>query len=614
MGCALTWANDPADAARAYLEKLRTKNIKPEADTALSAATDKQRIDQIQTQLQRLGESLTGGKAFAVYNTRTDGDFGAVVFKQGNGLNPLAQRSLSVALVMRKEAWQAAPIPGSFHNTGAYFDDGAQKRIATLEQWMAQEQAKAVGALQQDIRDRLQKAAQAIPAQPRDASAAFLTAARDKNLDLLAAITGGAREPMPDNWPQRASILEKVCAGGTPFPPAWQSILSTTAVSALVHEESQGDKATCIYAFLDPNEPDLREPQVQALTLSWRRQNGTWSLDLPPTFYDVNAEPGEPDEGDRVFLERFPRVLRDRIKARPAGSLQETAAAFADTARRATLLEALAFADLEAEPASALESCCLTASLWRDQHANLSGGTVLLDSEVRNDRAFAAYGVVHLTDPDRMELLMVPWRQRNGAWYITALEAPGEGWKELLEWQETRKPQLELKWREMPLTQAPLMKSLPAGDAPSEDDAKRAAQAWLDAAHAGDLIRALAATAAFEREDASKQLLGRVSREILNARKFPARESVLGVQRSGAWACVSLKQESGTNASYPMLVVVATPQGPRVIPEIDLVAGGSRSRAYLNDETWKRIAPNVPKESLDALRAAFTEHQKHAAK
>lgn len=614
LGCALAWANDPAEAARVYFEKLRAKSFKPAVDTAISPTTDKQRMEQIAKQLQRLTADLPADGALTTHRLKIDGDLAAVVFKYGKDINPRNQRAIACALVLRGDTWRAAPVPGSFTNTGAFFDEERQKRILALEQWMEQEQTSALGEMLQAIRDGIQQAAQEIPQDPRLVSNALIDAVRGKKLDVLAAMAGGLSDPPPNNWDKRIAVLEQVCEDNVALPLFWQALKIPHGITVPVHESNQADKAAHVLAQLDAELPIHRPARLRIIRVSWQRQQGIWMLDLPSISYELpNEEDERDDEDDRVYLDRFPQHLRAQAPARAAAPLTETIQAFAATLNKRALPDALAFVDLEATPSIARDACLRVAEQWRDARSIQAGGVTLLGCEVRIDRAISCYGSVNLANAQKIELTFVPWQLREGRWQITHIHETHEAWKELMAWAKAQRPLLEGQWPDAATVQAVVLGDHPAGDAPSEDAARQAVEAWLKTTHAGNLFEALASTAVLKDDRALKNLIERVGREILNAHKLNAKESIVAVHRGGPWACVLLKQETSDSTTFPMLVVVSTPRGARVLPEIDLRTSASRGRRYLNDVTWNHLSRVLPADAIAPLRAAFEEHQKHAA-
>ena len=61
--------------------------------------------------------------------------------------------------------------------------------------------------------------------------------------------------------------------------------------------------------------------------------------------------------------------------------------------------------------------------------------------------------------------------------------------------------------------------------------------------------------------------------------------------------------------SYPLVLVIATPAGPRVLPELDLYDPPTRRREILNRAVMDRVATRLPDDARAELEIIYEKHR-----
>ena len=54
---------------------------------------------------------------------------------------------------------------------------------------------------------------------------------------------------------------------------------------------------------------------------------------------------------------------------------------------------------------------------------------------------------------------------------------------------------------------------------------------------------------------------------------------------------------------------MATPAGPRVLPELDLFDPLTRSREFLNRSVWERVSARLPEGARGELESIYEKHR-----
>ena len=101
-----------------------------------------------------------------------------------------------------------------------------------------------------------------------------------------------------------------------------------------------------------------------------------------------------------------------------------------------------------------------------------------------------------------------------------------------------------------------------------------------------------------------------MSYEYRGARRSVALDHQVHVQSGKSWAAVSLRVSSGSGSSpsYPMYLVVATAEGPRIVVDVSLRLATNKGREVLNERVWERIEVFLEEEESALVRSLFEGH------
>ena len=101
-----------------------------------------------------------------------------------------------------------------------------------------------------------------------------------------------------------------------------------------------------------------------------------------------------------------------------------------------------------------------------------------------------------------------------------------------------------------------------------------------------------------------------MSYEYRGTKQATAADREVHVQAGRSWAAVSLRVDSGQGGApdYPMYLVVATREGPRIVVDIGLRLATNKGREVLNGRVWKRVEAQLGEKESALVRSLFEGH------
>ncbi|MEI6676277.1 MAG: hypothetical protein WCO57_13990, partial [Verrucomicrobiota bacterium] len=169
-------------------------------------------------------------------------------------------------------------------------------------------------------------------------------------------------------------------------------------------------------------------------------------------------------------------------------------------------------------------------------------------------------------------------------------------------------------WRESCLSNSTHVTTLTEGGAPTEAQARDTVEAWLAATRDGKVREALALTAWLDPEKSPSRVLRNLGYEINGARKAKTAATLIAMLRGKTWAAVAVRVNNGDKPSYPIYPVINTPNGPKVLIEIDLFANAERGREFLNATAISHLRNHASQDVTDELQDLFKQQAETLAR
>ena len=629
---AMAAPNEPATVAVDFLDKVRAGklNLEPGGDTALTANTDEAKRREIARRLERAATDLGNGTLEASA-TKLDDNLAAVLVRKIGGFDPSRLRVFAVALVKRGEAWLPAPVLASFENSGTGFGPGLRKRLDTLETWMLDQQAIELDAIQQQANERMRKAiSESLPEEQlrkldgQQAGRRFLDACGKQQLPAMLGLLGGMQTHLPDDWTRRLQAAESAAESQSVKRP-WRLLVAPEILRTVVHQESGDAEARLSIACLDPTggRGNPAHPPLELIDLDLSKgTDGLWQVNPPPAFFlaEETEHNQDPDgEIDDELLDIYPSKLRTDHPAQPLPTVVEAGQALDGALHAATLHPLIAMLDLEGEKKTARLGCSLAAGAWGALHDPACVRHPLPLGVFETDTvAAASFQYFSVREPDRLDLHVFFFGKQAGGWQLIAGWQPDDAAEGNLlaakTWATGEAKRRTDTWRESCLSNSTRVTGLTQGGVPTEAQARDTVEAWLAAIRDGKVREALALTAWLDPEKSPSRVLRNLGYEINGARKAKTAATLVAVLRGKTWAAVAVRANSGDKPSYPIYPVVSTPNGPKVLIEIDLFANAERGREFLNATAISHLRNHASQEVTDELRDLFKQQAEALAR
>jgi hypothetical protein len=590
-----------------FLEKVRlgTVNLDPGKDTALSSYTAPEKKQEISERLARLSGDLGKG-TLEPGQVKVDEDLAGVLVRNTGGFDPSRMRVIAIALVKAKGGWVAAPAPASFDNTGIGFDTKIRQRISALENWMLRNQAtdlenireQSVQKMKHDIQRSLDlKVLRSdSPAEVRDR---FLAACAKRDLPAMLGFLGGLKEQYPPDWAERLRSADAAVSAGRRVTWPWRLLMAPEVVRVPVSDGGEQNEGLFSYACLDPAGQSARPslPKVEILHLDFiKDDDGLWQVNLPPRFL---LGPGEKedeseDDFDQQLLDAFPEGVRKETAENPATGIEQAAASLHQALRDRTLKPLFQLMNLSGDAGAASAGCARAAQSWWALHnPDAPRLAVPLGFYETGKVGIAAFQFFSPREPERLDVRTFYFEKSKAGWLLMSglrpRNSPSDAEIAARDWAEDRAITWRNNWREQLLSQTRQLDSIAVGNAPSEEEARKLVESWLEAVREGNIEAALRMAVWMNHQAGAARVLQNLGYEIGAAVRDEGKVSVTYTGRGETWTAVGVKSQSRDAVAFPLYLVVATPAGPRILVETDLFANASSGRELLNKEALRRV-------------------------
>lgn len=622
-------AQSPSEAAVEWLRHVADGEAETDLadETAISPDASEEDLKSIRKRIDHLRKDLRAGDLKAVAD-KQDGDLAAVLVSQITNYDANSVQVHAVGLVKSEDRWLPAPLPSSFNNTGLSLRPGFLQRVQKLEDWMLRTRSAQLVRLKDDafslLFDEMKKAK--IPhglleSSPGKIAADFLTALQSKDLPSALAMSGGLETPRPTDFDEVFQVLSRVLRQKKITHPGWRLLAAPEAVRAVVRAEQGASDGLVSIVGLDPAGNFQARPQARAVHLPFvRSKAGTWRIHLPrellspPLHEKVPGREADDAAIDADLVASFPAKAAASLASGDAPTARVAAESIVAALRAPSFASVCARMDLSGEPDVVLAGVGRAAHLWqRIHHPSESSAPILLDVKEAGDGACALVQMFSNREPRNPAIETICLRRKQGGGWLAHPAFSGSdalpGFEDGGELEGLVAAALAAREKDWSAGVLVRIGGIAADSAPSEEEARKAAEGWRSAIVAGDGAGMLSLSACFDDEAGSTRLLKNTGYELASRQKG----EILGIHRAGRWAALSLRVPPAAGddsaASYPLVVVVATPAGPRVLPELDLFDPLTRSREFLNRSVWERVSARLPEGARGELESIYEKHR-----
>ncbi|MFD2257081.1 hypothetical protein ACFSSA_10360 [Luteolibacter algae] len=621
-------ANDPGTAALEFLEKVKSGEVdlSPGTDTALQAHTSQTKLKSIGKRLEQLRKDLAKG-SLEVGEIREDADFAAAIVRKTGGFDSSHLQVFPVALIKSGERWLPAPVLASYENAVPAYTVSLRRRLESLESWMMKERVASLEKLLADFsqrtRKQIEKSIRGNDLENDDLeqlTEKFLDACLKGDQGAILGYLGGLSDPLPEDWAARLQATEVVANSDVSRDSPWRLLVSEEVVRVIVHARRGGESGLVSVACLDPAKAGARGTMGKIVLLHFdfsKNAAGQWVMELPRSLLNNDEEELiYDDQLDVDLLDRFTSKLRERSGLLASSSAQEACRAVISGLKGGGLEQVLRSVDFSGAPKDARYAAAEAAEIWWSLN---QPGTLRVPVELgfqqEGNLAIAVYQWFSIKQADQFERKTLYFKKTAEGW-VWATGPVGKDEKrsrELLsKWMRSHEEQWRIKWREILLKPSQRLDTLDFDNLANDSQVRAIVERWVAALDEVDLMAALACSAWLGEIDAiPMKTLRNLSYELDSSSE--AQFSIENIYRSNSWVAASLKKISDDKVSHAFIPVVITPSGPRILPEIDLLADDSRTRNFLNNASFRQLENFAPQEKIDELRVLFELFQKEVS-
>jgi hypothetical protein len=597
--------SEPGDSAIAFLEKLRTKtlNLEPGGDTAISSVVSEPKKLEIRRRYERLAVEI-GSSILGVALVKQDREFASVLVKQFSISDPGQLQIIPLALVKKDTVWRVAPVLASFENTEARLQMPLKPRLKALETWMLAGQVTEMEKLKTEshelLRDLIRKSlreSELLNDRVETTLARFIKACEDKDQTLLLGLLGGISQDLPADWLFRSSQVRDAIAKFPRASNSWNLWMSKNTLKLVGPTNDQQRLNPLTVHIFDPADSRIWEMQVKVSKTS----DHFWRMDLP---HESTKDEKNVDENLRAS---FGKQWAGTHPPAPESSAGLAWSRLVKTLNQHHFSKLARLTDLTGNPKSYQEA----AQFWND--------AVVRDSLVRYfspstfiEEESSAVGIIDIfttRDSQAVKQQAVYFEKTPTGWLWTpkpsaTLLSHHQAWVT----QETQAS--GLLWKEKWMAKIPAISAVHAGQAPGPDDAMAVIHAWLSAKAENDFGKMVSLTARLDGLKSLDSIIQNVGYELTNSEDRDAPTPPIKIYHGKFGSAVGVSGK----ASNPFYLILHSPQGAKILAEIDLFGSAKNGRAFLNGVALDKLRDATSAETAEDFRLLLMQYQVDLAK
>jgi hypothetical protein len=612
--------NDPGKVAVDFLEKVRLRklDLEPGGDTALSAQTAAGKKSQIARSLERMARDL-GSDPLEVGAVKLDENFAAVLVRKVGGFDPTRLQIFPVALVKRDTEWTVAPVPASFENSGTGYAVELRKRLEKLENWMLREQVVDLEQLRLQsasrMREKIEVHLSAKDVRQMDSKTfgvKFLEACSRRDLPSMLGFLGGLAQKLPDDWSARLKAVEFTVAAGVAAPRPWRLLTSPNVARVLVEHEGDDRSALISIACLDPagGGQEATLPQVEVIHFELSKEdNGLWQINPPDSFLRTSkdSDAGVDEQFDSELSDAFAAKWLEKNPLTPRATAEDAHQAMIAALGNGDFPAILAISKIDGEPSSARKACIRAAQIaWSVQNPSAIRHAVPLTLRTTESAAVGLFQFFSAQDPGRFEPTPLYFEKSANGWLL-APQPTHETLGVFQAWVDSETKSWRDRWQNLVLKDSPVLKTIGSLPAPTQAEAEALVKKWLETTRRGDVKAALELVARLDDPKSGVTVLQNLGYEITSSRRSTSEPAITAIHCGKTWTAVGVKIDQVGKSTFPLYPVIQTPQGPRILIEIDLFASQNRGREFLNKAAFGRLKEQS--NTANELQNLYSEHQ-----
>ena len=601
---------------------------------------------------------------------KIDGELSAVLVGARSADDPEEAEMMGFALRLEDGVWSVGPVEGSFNSMGLGFDKSLRTRVGELERWMAVERVTAADRLKKEALKRFKERMAKLvdpellkSASPRKVMENFLAAARAGRTEELLVWQGvlerGDHDEIP--WEEMISMTRKGMKNQD-ARNVWRLLNRPGVMQVLLDGEEDESEKSMLVSFLAGFSTGRDSKKLRPVIFRVRKNPEGWRVSLPSYFAKADedqwdhwrAHQREVHFRDEVNTERMASVYEEEHEPRRAVNPAELLDRVARDLFDGTMEKSLPylFRDPPEENKEAEED--------PEDEEVADPKDVLIDEDdldpevekVKRYREFAVWwaktsgnlkgikvGAKKVYQSGDLALGVLEILPKNGGWmpeyHSIWMSKDGGGWlilpglkrplsgllPEDLEDDRAKlsadisrdREQLEKEFLESLFKRVSALNDS-ENEAPSEEVALKITREWRNLVVGGNIPEILSRSAVRKIPESPLSILKNLTFLVKGAAVAEVPDRVLGNHVEGRMRGISLMVDGGRGISMdcPLMVVVPTEQGPRVLIDTELYLATNKGKKMRNDNEMARLKEKIPKEDFESLGKLLDWHEKTA--
>ena len=664
---------EPTKAVLSILEKLKSTQQQPgvPGEIGISGFAGPKTRSLLNEAWNQRADWIRGEKVeFFEGFEKIDGELSAVLVGARSADDPEEAEMMGFALRLEDGVWSVGPVEGSFNSMGLGFDKSLRTRVGELERWMAVERVTAADRLKKEALKRFKERMAKLvdpellkSASPRKVMENFLAAARAGRTEELLVWQGvlerGDHDEIP--WEEMISMTRKGMKNQD-ARNVWRLLNRPGVMQVLLDGEEDESEKSMLVSFLAGFSTGRDSKKLRPVIFRVRKNPEGWRVSLPSYFAKADedqwdhwrAHQREVHFRDEVNTERMASVYEEehapRRAVNPAELLDRVARDLFDGTMEKSL--PYLFRDPPEENKEAEED--------PEDEEVADPKDVLIDEDdldpevekVKRYREFAVWwaktsgnlkgikvGAKKVYQSGDLALGVLEILPKNGGWmpeyHSIWMSKDGGGWlilpglkrplsgllPEDLEDDRAKlsadisrdREQLEKEFLESLFKRVSALNDS-ENEAPSEEVALKITREWRNLVVGGNIPEILSRSAVRKMPESPLSILKNLTFLVKGAAVAEVPDRVLGNHVEGRMRGISLMVDGGRGISMdcPLMVVVPTEQGPRVLIDTELYLATNKGKKMRNDNEMARLKEKIPKEDFESLGKLLDWHEKTA--
>ena len=607
---------------------------------------------------------------------KIDGELSAVLVGARSADDPEEAEMMAFALRLDDGVWSLGPVEGSFNSMGLGFEKSLRTRASELERWMAAERVTAADRLKKEALKRFKERMAKLvdpellkSASPRKVMENFLAAARAGRTEELLVWQGvlerGDHDEIP--WEEMISMTRKGMKNQD-ARNVWRLLNRPGVMQVVLDGEEDESEKSMLVSFLAGFSTGRDGKKLRPVIFRVRKNPEGWRVSLPGYFAKADedqwdhwrAHQREVHFRDEVNTERMASVYEEDYEPRRAVNPAEILDRVARDLFDGTMEKSLPY--LFRDPPEENKESEETEESKEDEEDEEAADPkdILIDEDeidpevekVKRYREFAVWwakasgnlkgievGAKKVYQSGDLALGVLEILPRNGGWMpeyhsIWMSKADG-GWlilpglkrplsgllPEDLEEDRAKlsasitrdQEQLEKEFLESLFKRVSALNDS-ANKATSEEAALKITKEWRNLVVGGNIPEILSRSAVRKIPESPLSILKNLTFLVKGAAVAEVPDRVLGNHVEGRMRGISLMVDGGRGISMdcPLMLVVPTEQGPRVLIDTELYLATNKGKKMRNDNEMARLKEKIPKEDFESLEKLLNWHEKTA--